>query len=423
MMDYSVVEALNPWWRGRSHIDGDSYVREALSRRYRITYRFNFERSTLLVGPRRVGKTTFFKLLIRDLLFEWDVDPRDVLYVSCEILRDHVELVDVVRYYRSRYVFLDEVTFLDGWEKAVKFILDHGVAEDSILMITGSSIAFLKRESFPGRNIDIVDFLPMDFRTYCIVYGGEDLREALLSDQAMDRLIAYQPEIFSLYIRYCESGGFPMASSQLAELGVIKSQVYDEIYSWYRGDILKLGRSEEIMSAVISKLLISETTPLSYLKIASYSGVSHRIVREYIETLRELFYLDYCRMLDPSTGMPAFRKEKKFYFTDPLITHTFEHKILGRRIIGMDRLAEQNLYATLRRHCKIYYQRWDGETDFTDGRTRWEVKWGEKPKPRRETLTLTRTQYNPEKDIAPLPVYLATLKDELWSKTLKTHGK
>lgn len=81
-----------------------------------------------MIGPRQVGKTTYTKLSVAKLI-ESGVNPRNILYFSCDLLKDYREIVPVVRpFLRSvkgeAYVFLDEVTFVEGWERAVKFLLD-----------------------------------------------------------------------------------------------------------------------------------------------------------------------------------------------------------------------------------------------------------------------------------------------------------
>jgi predicted AAA+ superfamily ATPase len=54
---------------------------------------------------------------------------------------------------KTSYIFLDEVTFVDGWWRAVKARIDDGSLLDSSVTVTGSaSMGLLKqREMFPGR--------------------------------------------------------------------------------------------------------------------------------------------------------------------------------------------------------------------------------------------------------------------------------
>jgi predicted AAA+ superfamily ATPase len=111
-----------------------------------------------LYGPRQVGKTTLVKLLVLRLLER--VEPEAVFYFSCDPLSDYEELLEVLReYLRARrlgqpsYVFLDEVTFVREWYRAVKHLIDAGRLRSSVVTVTGSSSLWVERaaETFPGR--------------------------------------------------------------------------------------------------------------------------------------------------------------------------------------------------------------------------------------------------------------------------------
>lgn len=42
------------------------------------------------------------------------------------------------------YLLLDEVTYIRGWDKGVKFLADAGILRHKILMLTGSDTALIK---------------------------------------------------------------------------------------------------------------------------------------------------------------------------------------------------------------------------------------------------------------------------------------
>jgi predicted AAA+ superfamily ATPase len=48
-----------------------------------------------LWGPKQAGKTTYLKLLVKDLLDR--VNPRTVMYFACDLLRNYKEIVEAVR--------------------------------------------------------------------------------------------------------------------------------------------------------------------------------------------------------------------------------------------------------------------------------------------------------------------------------------
>ncbi|NCN39421.1 MAG: AAA family ATPase, partial [Candidatus Aenigmarchaeota archaeon] len=144
-MDISLILEKNSWRRNRDEIKNDENIKEVFSRKHKILYSFVDKENLIIIGPRRVGKTTYFKLLIYDLLINKNINPEDVLYISCEILKDKTDIIEVLRFIKSKYVFLDEITFVDGWEQAIKFALDQELLKGRILYITGSSTAFLRK--------------------------------------------------------------------------------------------------------------------------------------------------------------------------------------------------------------------------------------------------------------------------------------
>lgn len=407
-MDISIILEGNPWRKDPEEIGNDRYVREALSKKHRLVYRFDDENNLILIGPRRVGKTTYFKLLLYDLLIKKKIKPEDVLYVSCEIMRDYEDVLDVLRLIDSRYIFLDEITFVSEWERAVKFALDRGLLEKKVLYITGSSTAFLKKETFPGREIKFQSFLPLNFLEYSMLFGSGKLRATLKNLRGMDDLMYHFSEIYNLFSKYMESGGFPGPAFDLIEKGKINEKSYEEIYSWFRGDILKLGKSEEIMKALISRLLETLTTPVSYNSLGNYVGVTHKIIRKYLETLKMLIYLDFCYKTDPQKMIPAFRKEKKFYFIDPFMVKVFEKNISGKSIVDESRLVELTVFNTLNLCGKVFISESirGKETDFLFNGEKIEVKWVEKSRERKDTVVLSKKDYHPEKNIYPVPVYI-----------------
>jgi len=158
------IEDFNPWWRGRKYAEEDPDIvkwREMPVRSVPAEIKeISLEPFSLnfLYGPRQVGKTTLVKLLVLRLLER--VEPEAVFYFSCDPLSDYEELLEVLReYLRARrlgqpsYVFLDEVTFVREWYRAVKHLIDAGRLRSSVVTVTGSSSLWVERaaETFPGR--------------------------------------------------------------------------------------------------------------------------------------------------------------------------------------------------------------------------------------------------------------------------------
>ncbi len=389
MEDLMVVQ--NPWWADPDAIYNDERVEKALSQKPRINYRFE-QTNKVLIGPRQVGKTTYMKLFIANLI-ESGVNPRNVLYFSCDLLRDYREIVSIVRsFLRSTrgkvYVFLDEVTFLENWERAIKFLLDSPLAPRMVLQVTGSTSAGLKRESFPGRNIKVEEFLPLDFRIVSLIFepklGNIQLPHALpkTSKEFYENALELYPylEVLSGALDfYLFSGGYPKAIYELLD-GGIKPETYEMIYNATILDVTKLGRSERIALSIILGLLRRYGDRVTLNSLAKELEIgSHITVRDYLEIFEELFIGRNYFQVKLHDLTPLFRKERKFYFLDPLLLQTF------RRLFGKgpetDRIIEGVVGEHLKRLYPTYFFSGSKEVDFVTPHFGVEVKWRQRVRP------------------------------------------
>ncbi|ASJ11558.1 ATP-binding protein [Thermococcus thioreducens] len=423
MEDLAVLQ--NPWWADPDAIYEDERVRKALSRKLRIGYRFE-PLNKILIGPRQVGKTTYMKLSIANLL-ESGVSPRNIFYFSCDLLRDYREIVSVVKsFLRSvkgtAYVFLDEVTFVEGWERSVKFLLDSPLSSKMILQVTGSTSAGIRKESFPGRKVKVEEFLPLDFRTVSILFEPK-LKDLKLPhglpktgrefyENALE-LYPYLEVLSGALDFYLSSGGYPRSIYELLE-GRITSETYEMIYNATVLDVVRLGRSERIALSIILGLLRRYGEGITLNSLAKELEIgSHVTVRDYLELFEELFIGRNYFQVKLHELVPMFRKERKFYFADPLLVQTF------RRLFGKgpetDRIIEGVVGEHLKRLYPTYFFSGSREVDFITAGFGVEVKWRNRVKssdfPRvgiKEKILLSKDklEFLEENNLAIIPVPL-----------------
>lgn len=135
-----------------------------------------------LTGIRRTGKTFLLFEAMHRLLAN-GVGRRRIIYLNFEddrlfpvaadqldlILLAHAELYpDVLN--QTRYLFLDEVQAVPGWERYVRRVYD---TEDIQVFVTGSSSELLDRELAPalrGRSV-FFEVFPLSFREYLCFTG------------------------------------------------------------------------------------------------------------------------------------------------------------------------------------------------------------------------------------------------------------
>ncbi|MHA1832931.1 MAG: ATP-binding protein [Candidatus Baldrarchaeia archaeon] len=391
-MNIKILRNLNPWWEDKP----DIHVQLWRKQRYRwipkwITniplepFSLNF-----ILGPRQVGKTTGIKLLITKLLEK--VQPEAIIYINCEIFPDFTSLRKLLEEYLEfkrtekieiSYIFLDEVTSLNEWWKAIKVLIDSGQVLNDIVTVTGSSSLKIKGdiELFPGRTGKgkTIEVLPLSFKKYVEIHGVKKYK-------------LYYSEVLKLFEKYLETGGFP---SSINELPV------DDILNSFVGEFIRFRKSLEISKEVFASLISKIPSSMSYRAIASEtSGYSYKIVQEYLEFFKNLYIIGIAYL---KTDKVYYRKEKKFFFRDPLLLRLFSFwsgaKFVESAIF--ENVIQEHLY---RKFNEIYYFKNRYEIDCIAGELKVEVKAG-KPhrKYPRNVITLERED---------IPEFLIKLEEE-----------
>ncbi len=233
----------------------------------------------IVIGPRRVGKTMGMKLLIRELLRR-EENPYALFYFDCGVLENHREIVEVVNEYikikerrriKTSYIFLDEVTLVPEWWRAVKYLVDRRKLKLDVITITGSVTIAAERHigAFGDRqgNGKTVEVMPLSFRGYYNLF-----HEDFFSSKGQ--------EVFEGYL---ETGGY------LAYLN--RKLRTNEVMSVIKADVRALGKSTSAARNIIGAILDVAPDPVSLRKLAERAGVSAPTVREYLELFEGLHIL------------------------------------------------------------------------------------------------------------------------------------
>lgn len=381
----------NPWWTDPSSIERDEKVAVALSSRPMLAFPLPGA-SSLIMGPRQVGKTTAMKLAIRALLTS-RTDPLSLMYFSCDSLRDKEDLVKLFQEYRKvhagrSYVFLDEVTFVDDWNVGLLHLFNAGYLRESSVYVTGSSSVSLYRETLPGRPINKVVMYPLNFRAYFDAFyrklelPPQDLANVSALASAADKLIPYLNQLNSAFNRYLASGGF-LASAYVE--GDPLPAVYERYKDAVLADLARLGREERYFREVMRSVVEKYASRISDNSIARETSMgSHNTVASYLDLAEKLFVARVIFRVAWDAGpnaVPLPRSNKKVYFTDPLL-----YRIMKFYTMGDGRLTEEEVPKVLegvvaehlsRRYNVGYAVTKTGkEVDFVVGGVGIEVKGG-----------------------------------------------
>lgn len=154
------LERMNPWWHGNMPRDGlPKFRRTAWQEVRKWIADPPFKMAALILGPRRVGKSTLMKQQIAQLLDD-GVNPKKILYADFE--EPVLKLAGFKRVLNAwqeacspaegrEFLFLDEIQLVDDWGSRIKRQVDS--RPDRRIVFSGSAIPlnYRKRQSGLGR--------------------------------------------------------------------------------------------------------------------------------------------------------------------------------------------------------------------------------------------------------------------------------
>ena len=367
MVKQSELRKANPWWKSKEKIGQDKQFRDWTNSKIRLDprlrHKINFNDPSDVIytirGPRQVGKTTLIKLQIHDFLYH-EVPPWDILYYALDLVNNPQEIVDVIETFqkltRTRrkgrcYIFLDEVTSVPNWQKAIKSLVDANKLKNCTVIATGSQALNIKKdtERLPGRrgtpsdNYDKI-LLPMKFAEYVEVTDPEinnlvqstQLRlfanrknafDELINLQipkSIERLNDYQNELDDHLYDYLMTGGTPKVVDSVIQLREIPESIYGSYLEGILGDWALEGKNETLLRQLMTELIPSVGSLVSWYKIKRDAEMgSENTVLDYVDTLKRLFIISTFYKYDVKKKVPNIRDQKKIHFEDPFYLHLF----------------------------------------------------------------------------------------------------
>ena len=403
----------NPWWTDNKNIESDVHIKKLKGLKYiyqpQLFKSPDLEKDAVytLRGARQVGKTTLVKLIIKDLLGK-SINPRNIFYYSMDLVKDDKELFEIfISWYQTvkennnrKYILFDEATFVKNWEKSIKHIVDTFGLENKTIILTGSSAIDLRKGSdrLPGRrgvsNLDKL-LLPLSFKEFCNLTGlkisleYENIISLNSIKNNIPELKIYQNELDLYLDKYLVCGGFLESINSLFGNNTISEETFERYISVIFSEIEKLKKSRVISKNILSSIIDSLGSAISWNKLAKKSGnISTNTVIDYVNTFSDSFtvyYLEHFN-INELTGNPA--KEKKLYFFDPFYYHIISRIInfpyikisksfIIESLIGahLIRNFEQGIYQGFSSIEKIFY--WKSvkgkEIDFILSRSRKDI--------------------------------------------------
>lgn len=338
-------------------------------------------------GGRQIGKTTLLKQWIVELIKE-SIDPQAIMFFTGELIDDHHALVNLVQNFitnhsahKRLFIIIDEVTYIQNWDKAIKFMADAGLFHHCIVILTGSDLTLMQiaRMTFPGRrgNADRVDFHihALSFKDTLMLKKSIPHLDSLLKKNELPTEIIMQ-KIYEEFNQYLKHGGYLTAINDIARDKKISKSTLRTYSDWIRGDVLKRGKQETYLKEIIAAIIIRYNTQVTWHALADALSIdSHKTVSEYCELLSTMdaLFIQHALLVDKLVAAP--KKARKLTFTDPFIYHALKcwlnptenpfaqiEKDIQDPMISAA-LVESVVANQFRRHHPTYYIKAEGEID------------------------------------------------------------
>ncbi len=315
----------------------------------------------VLQGIRRSGKSTLFKLLINHLILSQSENPQEILYINLEdpffikFRKSPEKFYDIIETARKltgnkiKYLFLDEVQAIAGWEHFVKTAYDNNIFKK--IFITGSNSSLLNGQYatlLTGRYLYNMVF-PLSFAE---ILNINEITSYL-------KLIEEKPKVLAIIDNMLKYGSF-------VEVFQNKEEFKRDIISTYFDTILLKdcaanNNVRDISSfKALSYYLISNITSLySYKTLAKAVNIHDKTVREYVRYLQDAWLLSELKQFSYSLKEQQNNRKKPYLIDNGFINLSF--KFSSKSGVLLENLVFSEL---LKAGNELYFFNKEFECDF-----------------------------------------------------------
>ena len=342
----------NDWWTSGKCSAGSLYkiAREELTF---VVDGLLSRRIQIIIGPRRVGKSTLMQQTISHLINN-GVPPVRILFFSGDdpaIFNGDTSIGDVIESYvndvlheslpnlnKRIYVFIDEIHTIKDWQLWLKSYYEP--AYDIKFVVSGSSASHLfdgTKESLLGRT-DTLRLMPLSFHQFCKFWAAyreaDNIKEFLDAipsismyekpDEYFNALekdawkwSSFKPYLFAVlqefllvggYPEYFEGGNATLWQKRLVE-DIVGLGLYRDIVSIYR--IKTPDKLEKLLFFIAD----NNGQDFSIKTIADTIGCDNETVNTYLTYLSQAYLTAVLNNYSRNVGK-TLRKNKTIYVLD-----------------------------------------------------------------------------------------------------------
>ncbi len=313
----------------------------------------------VIQGIRRSGKSTLFKLLINHLSLT--TDPETILYVNLDdpfftpYRNDATKFYDIVQTAKKltqkevKYLFLDEVQNMNGWESYVKSVYDSELFTK--IFVTGSNSTLLEGELatlLTGRYLS-VQVHPLSFREVLQINNINSYMQQ----------IKEEPKVLKLVDDMMLHGSFVEVYEHPQEFR------RDILKSYYQTILLKDCVANNSIRDIksfkeLSFYLLSNVGSLySYSSLGKAVAIHDKSAKEYISYLEESYLCREIKQFSFSLKEQQNAKKKTYFSDNGFIALSFKFSSNYGKLL-------ENLVLTelIKEGYEIYFYNKNFECDF-----------------------------------------------------------
>jgi len=393
----------NPWWSTEDYAAPEAkFVRRVYFQPFKsLALNFDVRRATVLLGPRRVGKTVMIKQLIYEAI-ESGINPKNVLYISVDTpiylgipLEKFLSFMPEGSATEKCVVVFDEIQYLRDWETHLKDLVDSRGSTKFIA--SGSAAAALQlksRESGAGRFSDFM-LPPLTFYEFLLFLDEEEkyIRPVEADTHSMGYKIEDIQGLNARFVDYLNYGGYPEAvvNDQVRQNPeqFIKNDIIDKVLLKDLPSLYGINGIQEL-NRLFSFLAYNAGNEASFENICQESGITKPTIKRYIEYLQSAFLLIKVSTVDDNCKTMKRERNFKIYLNNPSMRAALFAPVTAEDTTRIGQLAESAIFSQWQ-HSPAFgnlrYARWknEGEVDivFLNGAQQqplWigEIKWSDR---------------------------------------------
>lgn len=399
------IERDNPWWNNAAQpISEAAHPRRVYFEPFKaLALNFGVRRATVLLGPRRVGKTFMIKQLVHEAIQE-GIGPDCILFASIDApiysgmhLEQFVELLPNKDTSSRKLVIFDEIQYLRQWELHLKDLVDS--YQNIKFIATGSAAAALRlksQESGAGRFSEFM-LPPLTFYEF-LNFRNMDEKLILKPDDKPDEGLGFYRavdihEVNAHFIDYLNFGGYPEAvlnqNVQENSDQFIKNDIIDKVLLKDLPSLYGIQSIQEL-NKLFTFLAYNAGSEASFENIAQESGMTKPTIKKYIEYLESSFLVMKLGNVDDNCRTMKRERNFKIYLNNPSMKAALFAPVRPEDTDKIGHLAECAIFSQWQ-HAQgfrnLRYARWknEGEVDivFLAGgaqKPSWigEIKWSDR---------------------------------------------